>query len=143
VHDVEAFGPVSTVMPYDTLDEAIALTKLGKGSLVSSVFTDDPKVRSEEIGDRRCAVQRPGADRQPAFGQDVDRPRFAAGPLVHGGPGRAGGGEEMGGMRGVKHYMQRTAVQGTPELLSAVTGRWIEGAETRQDSTRSASRWPN
>lgn len=132
VHDVEAFGPVSTVLPYDTLDEAIELTKLGKGSLVSSVFTDDPNVAREVvigvapfngrvlIGNHRSAKSSTGHGSPLA-------------PLVHGGPGRAGGGEEMGGMRGVKHYMQRTAVQGTPELLSAVTGRWIEGADTRQD----------
>jgi oxepin-CoA hydrolase/3-oxo-5,6-dehydrosuberyl-CoA semialdehyde dehydrogenase len=130
VHDVEAFGPVSTVLPYDSIEEAIGLAKLGKGSLVSSVFTDDPKVVEEVViniapfhgrvlvGNRRSAKTSTGHG-SPLAG------------LVHGGPGRAGGGEEMGGMRGVRHYMQRTAVQGTPRLLSAVTGRWIEGADVQ------------
>ncbi|GAA5071400.1 phenylacetic acid degradation bifunctional protein PaaZ [Roseibacterium beibuensis] len=131
VHDVEAFGPVSTVMPYDTMDEAVELTRRGKGSLVASVFTDDKTVAEEMvigmapfhgrvlIGNRRSAKTSTGHGSPLA-------------PLVHGGPGRAGGGEEMGGMRGVKHYMQRSAVQGTPRLLSAVTGRWIDGAEAQQ-----------
>ena len=133
VHDVEAFGPVSTVMPYDTLEEAIALTQKGKGSLVSSVFTNDPKVAEEVvigaapfhgrilIGNRLSAKSSTGHG-TPLAG------------LVHGGPGRAGGGEEMGGMRGVKHYMQRTAVQGAPRLLSFVTGRWMEGADVQHDA---------
>jgi oxepin-CoA hydrolase/3-oxo-5,6-dehydrosuberyl-CoA semialdehyde dehydrogenase len=131
VHDVEAFGPVSTVMPYDDLGEAVALARRGKGSLVSSVFTDDAKVAEEIvlgvapfhgrvlIGNRRSAKTSTGHG-SPLAG------------LVHGGPGRAGGGEELGGMRGVKHYMQRTAIQGAPELLSAVTGRWIEGADAHK-----------
>jgi oxepin-CoA hydrolase/3-oxo-5,6-dehydrosuberyl-CoA semialdehyde dehydrogenase len=131
VHDVEAFGPVSTVMPYDDIEEAVALAAKGKGSLVSSVFTDDPKVAELAvlglaphhgrvlIGNRATAKSSTGHGAPLA-------------PLVHGGPGRAGGGEEMGGMRGVKHYMQRTAVQGSPRLLSAVTGRWIEGADVQQ-----------
>ncbi|MFC0219346.1 phenylacetic acid degradation bifunctional protein PaaZ [Pseudochelatococcus lubricantis] len=131
VHDVEAFGPVSTVLPYDTLDEAVALARKGKGSLVASVFTDDPAVAEEVaigtapfhgrvlIGNRASAKSSTGHG-SPLAG------------LVHGGPGRAGGGEELGGMRGVTHYMQRTAVQGAPRLLSAVTGRWIEGAEAQQ-----------
>jgi oxepin-CoA hydrolase/3-oxo-5,6-dehydrosuberyl-CoA semialdehyde dehydrogenase len=130
VHDVEAFGPVSTVLPYDSIEQAIELTRLGKGSLVSSVFTDDPKVAEDIvigvapfngrvlIGNRRSAKSSTGHG-SPLAG------------LVHGGPGRAGGGEEMGGMRGVKHYMQRTAVQGTPRLLSAVTGRWMEGTDVQ------------
>jgi oxepin-CoA hydrolase/3-oxo-5,6-dehydrosuberyl-CoA semialdehyde dehydrogenase len=130
IHDVEAFGPVSTVLPYDSIEEAVELARLGKGSLVSSVFTDDPKVAEQVVigvapfhgrvlvGNRRSAKTSTGHG-SPLAG------------LVHGGPGRAGGGEEMGGMRGVKHYMQRTAVQGTPRLLSAVTGRWIEGADVQ------------
>jgi oxepin-CoA hydrolase/3-oxo-5,6-dehydrosuberyl-CoA semialdehyde dehydrogenase len=129
-HEVEAFGPVSTVLPYDSIEQAIELTRLGKGSLVSSVFTDDPKVAEDVvigvapfngrvlIGNRRSAKSSTGHG-SPLAG------------LVHGGPGRAGGGEEMGGMRGVKHYMQRTAVQGTPRLLSAVTGRWMEGTDVQ------------
>jgi oxepin-CoA hydrolase / 3-oxo-5,6-dehydrosuberyl-CoA semialdehyde dehydrogenase len=132
IHDVEAFGPVSTVMPYDDLGEAIALARRGKGSLVASVFTDDKTVAEEAvlglapfhgrvlIGNRLSAISSTGHG-SPLPG------------LVHGGPGRAGGGEELGGMRGVKHYMQRTAVQGAPRLLSAVTGRWIEGADAERD----------
>lgn len=131
IHDVEAFGPVSTVMAYDDLDEAIALARKGKGSLVSSVFTNDPKTAEKAvlgvaawhgrvmIGNRDTAKSSTGHG-SPLAG------------LIHGGPGRAGGGEEMGGIRGVKHFMQRTAIQGSPTLLSAVTGRWIEGAPSYQ-----------
>ena len=127
VHDVEAFGPVSTVMPYDDIEEAVALTHKGKGSLAASVFTNDARVAEEMVigmapyHGRILIGNRASARTSTGHGSPL------AG-LVHGGPGRAGGGEEMGGMRGVKHYMQRTAVQGTPRLLSAVTGRWIEGA---------------
>jgi len=131
VHEVEAFGPVSTVMPYEDLAEAVSLAQLGKGSLVSSVFTDDPKVAEEVVigvapyHGRVLIGNRASAKSSTGHGSPL-----AA--LVHGGPGRAGGGEEMGGMRGVKHYMQRTAVQGAPRLLSAVTGRWIEGADANE-----------
>jgi oxepin-CoA hydrolase / 3-oxo-5,6-dehydrosuberyl-CoA semialdehyde dehydrogenase len=131
VHDVEAFGPVSTVMPYDTLDEAVALARRGKGSLVASVFTNDKSVAEEMVigmapfHGRILIGNRLSAKTSTGHGSPLA-------PLVHGGPGRAGGGEEMGGMRGIKHYMQRTAVQGTPRLLSAVTGRWIDGADTQQ-----------
>ena len=128
IHDVEAFGPVSTVMPYDDLDEAIALARRGKGSLVASVFTDDKAVAEEAVlglapfHGRVLIGNRLSAKSSTGHGSPLP-------VLVHGGPGRAGGGEEMGGIRGVKHYMQRTAVQGAPRLLSAVTGRWIEGAD--------------
>lgn len=131
VHEVEAFGPVSTVMPYDDPAEAVALAQLGKGSLVSSVFTNDPAVAEEMVlglapfHGRVLIGNRDSAKSSTGHGSPLA-------PLVHGGPGRAGGGEEMGGMRGVRHYMQRTAVQGTPRLLSAVTGRWIEGAPAMQ-----------
>lgn len=130
VHDVEAFGPVSTVMPYDDIEEAVALAAKGKGSLVSSVFTDDTKVAEAAVlglaphHGRVLVGNRATAKSSTGHGSPLA-------PLVHGGPGRAGGGEEMGGMRGVKHYMQRTAVQGSPRLLSAVTGRWIEGADVQ------------
>ncbi|MFN3993305.1 MAG: phenylacetic acid degradation bifunctional protein PaaZ [Tabrizicola flagellatus] len=130
VHDVEAFGPVSTVMPYDDIEAAVALAARGKGSLVSSVFTDDPKVAEATVlglaphHGRVLIGNRATAKSSTGHGSPLA-------PLVHGGPGRAGGGEEMGGMRGVKHYMQRTAVQGSPRLLSAVTGRWIEGADVQ------------
>ena len=134
VHDVEAFGPVATVMPYDDRDEAVELARRGKGSLVSSVFTDDPAFAREAvlglapfhgrvmIGNRRSA--------KSSTGHGSPLPM-----LVHGGPGRAGGGEELGGLRGMMHYMQRTAIQGAPDLLSAVTGRWLEGAAARADGT--------
>ncbi|MDR0808442.1 MAG: phenylacetic acid degradation bifunctional protein PaaZ [Gemmobacter sp.] len=131
VHDVEAFGPVSTVMPYDDLAEAVELARLGKGSLVSSVFTDDPKVAEEVVlgvapfHGRVLIGNRASAKTSTGHGSPLA-------PLVHGGPGRAGGGEEMGGIRGVTHYMQRSAVQGSPRLLSAITGRWIEGAPATQ-----------
>ncbi|WP_299472454.1 phenylacetic acid degradation bifunctional protein PaaZ [uncultured Roseibium sp.] len=132
VHSVEAFGPVATVMAYEDNDEAVILAQKGRGSLVSSLFTNDNAVAREVvtglapfhgrvlIGNRRSAKSSTGHGSPLA-------------PLVHGGPGRAGGGEEMGGMRGVKHFMQRTAVQGAPELLSAVTGQWLDGAPVRAD----------
>ncbi|MCV2445645.1 phenylacetic acid degradation bifunctional protein PaaZ [Paracoccus sp. DMF] len=130
VHEVEAFGPVSTVMPYDDLDEAVALARMGRGSLVSSVFTGD-----ETVAEKLVLGAAPWHGRVLIGSAETAKSSTGHGsplaPLVHGGPGRAGGGEEMGGIRGVKHYMQRTAVQGAPRLLSAVTGRWIEGAPTR------------
>ncbi|AWM26166.1 enoyl-CoA hydratase [Sinorhizobium fredii USDA 205] len=132
VHDVEAFGPVSTVMPYDTADEAVELVKRGKGSLVTSVFTNDSRIAEELVlgvapfHGRVMIGNRLSAKSSTGHGSPLPG-------LVHGGPGRAGGGEELGGMRGVKHYMQRTAVQGAPALLSAVTGRWVEGAGARTD----------
>ncbi|PZO65856.1 MAG: phenylacetic acid degradation bifunctional protein PaaZ [Paracoccus denitrificans] len=131
VHDVEAFGPVSTILPYDDLGQAIELARLGKGSLVASVFTDSKEVAEDAVlglapfHGRVLIGNRLTAKTSTGHGSPLA-------PLVHGGPGRAGGGEEMGGMRGVKHFMQRTAVQGAPRLLSAVTGRWIEGADTQQ-----------
>ncbi|MDD2860925.1 MAG: phenylacetic acid degradation bifunctional protein PaaZ [Acidiphilium sp.] len=127
VHEMEAFGPVSTLMPYTDLVDAIALCNRGAGSLVMSLFTYDPEVAVAVvegaasfhgrvlISDRDCARESTG------HGSPLPA-------LVHGGPGRAGGGEEMGGIRGVKHYMQRTALQGSPRMLSAVTRRWIAGA---------------
>jgi oxepin-CoA hydrolase / 3-oxo-5,6-dehydrosuberyl-CoA semialdehyde dehydrogenase len=132
VHSVEAFGPVATVMPYDAPAEAIELAQMGRGSLVSSVFTNDPEVAREMVlgaaafHGRMLVGNREMAKSSTGHGSPLA-------PLVHGGPGRAGGGEEMGGMRGVKHYMQRTAVQGSPRLLSAVTGRWIAGAPVQHD----------
>ncbi|MFC2970244.1 phenylacetic acid degradation bifunctional protein PaaZ [Acidimangrovimonas pyrenivorans] len=132
VHEVEAFGPVATVMAYGDADEAVALARKGKGSLVSSLFTDEPAVAEEIIlglapwHGRVLIGNRASAKSSTGHGSPLA-------PLVHGGPGRAGGGEEMGGMRGVKHFMQRTAVQGAPGLLSAVTGQWIDGAPVRSD----------
>jgi len=130
-HDVEAFGPVSTIMPYDGADEAIALARRGKGSLVASLFTNDAAIAREitlglaPFHGRVLIGNRASAKSSTGHGSPLPG-------LVHGGPGRAGGGEELGGMRSVKHYMQRTAIQGTPRLLAAVTGRWLEGAPTRE-----------
>ncbi|MEO8562742.1 MAG: phenylacetic acid degradation bifunctional protein PaaZ [bacterium] len=131
-HDVEAFGPVNTVMPYATLDEAVALAKLGKGSLVGSIFTArDDVAREIALGTaayhgRLMIVNRHSAKESTGHGSPLPH-------LVHGGPGRAGGGEEMGGVRGVLHYMQRTALQGSPQTLAAVTREWSRGADERVD----------
>ncbi len=130
VHSVEAFGPVSTVLPYADLDEAIALAKLGDGSLAGSVVTNDNAVaRALVLGTaayhgRLLVINRHCAAESTGHGSPLAH-------LVHGGPGRAGGGEEMGGVRGVLHYMQRSAIQGSPETLTAITHRWIRGAEER------------
>ncbi|MTH98251.1 phenylacetic acid degradation bifunctional protein PaaZ [Roseibium sp. RKSG952] len=127
VHEVEAFGPVATVMAYETPEDAVDLAQRGKGSLVASVFTNDRSVAEDIVlgmapyHGRILIGNRESAGASTGHGSPLPS-------LVHGGPGRAGGGEELGGMRSVKHYMQRTAVQGDPELLSAVTGRWMPGA---------------
>jgi oxepin-CoA hydrolase / 3-oxo-5,6-dehydrosuberyl-CoA semialdehyde dehydrogenase len=127
-HDVEAFGPVSTLMPYKDLDEAIELAQMGKGSLCCSIATADDRIATEftlgaashhgriVILNRECAKESTG------HGSPLPL-------LVHGGPGRAGGGEEMGGARGVKHYMQRTAIQGSPTMLTAITQVYQDGAK--------------
>lgn len=132
VHGVEAFGPVATLMSYDDPEEAIALARKGRGSLVSSVFTDDAGLAAKmatglaSFHGRVMIGNRASAKSSTGHGSPLA-------PLVHGGPGRAGGGEEMGGMRGVKHFMQRSAIQGPPSMLSAVTGQWVEGAPAQQD----------
>ena len=131
-HDIEAFGPVNTVMPYGEVDEAIELAKLGKGSLVGSLFTADENVaRRIVLGvapyhGRMMVVDRTSAKESTGHGSPLPH-------LVHGGPGRAGGGEEMGGVRGVLHYMQRTAVQGSPTMLTRVMNEWMPGAERPTD----------
>lgn len=120
-HVIEAFGPVSTLMPYNNIEEAIKISKLGKGSLVSSIFTNDNTIAKEfTIGaashhGRILTINRESAKQSTGHGSPLPL-------LVHGGPGRAGGGEEMGGMRGIKHYMQRTAIQGSPTTLTEITG---------------------
>lgn len=125
-HNIEAFGPVSTLIPYDTLEEAIELTKLGKGSLVCSIVTADNKVaRDFVIGaashhGRILVLNADCAKESTGHGSPMPL-------LTHGGPGRAGGGEEMGGKRGVMHYMQRTAIQGSPTTLTAVTNQYQYG----------------
>jgi oxepin-CoA hydrolase/3-oxo-5,6-dehydrosuberyl-CoA semialdehyde dehydrogenase len=127
-HSVEAFGPVSTVLPYDNLEEAIELARMGEGSLAGSVITNDNGVARELIlgtapyHGRMLVINRHCADESTGHGSPLAH-------LVHGGPGRAGGGEEMGGVRGVLHYMQRTAIQGSPETLTAIGNRWLRGAE--------------
>ncbi|QPC88255.1 phenylacetic acid degradation bifunctional protein PaaZ [Mesorhizobium sp. NBSH29] len=133
VHSVEAFGPVSTVMGYRDLDHALALANRGEGSLVASIFTHDPKVA-------RQAVLEAGAWHGRLYFANRDTGKEATGhgsPLphmIHGGPGRAGGGEEMGGIRGVLHYMQRTAIQGSPDIIAGVTGRYVAGAKTSTEA---------
>jgi oxepin-CoA hydrolase/3-oxo-5,6-dehydrosuberyl-CoA semialdehyde dehydrogenase len=127
IHSVEAFGPVCTVVPYETADDAVALARRGGGSLVGSIFTADDAMAAQFVlglapfHGRVLVVNRHCAKESTGHGSPLPH-------LVHGGPGRAGGGEEMGGIRGVLHYMQRTAVQGTPDVIAAVTGRWVKGA---------------
>ena len=119
-HNIEAFGPVSTLMPYKNMDEAIELSKLGKGSLVSTIVTANTNTaRKYIIGaaayhGRVLIVNNECAKESTGHGSPLPL-------LVHGGPGRAGGGEEMGGLRGLKHYMQRVAIQGSPNMITAVT----------------------
>jgi oxepin-CoA hydrolase/3-oxo-5,6-dehydrosuberyl-CoA semialdehyde dehydrogenase len=128
IHDVEAFGPVSTIMPYRDLGDAIALANRGMGSLALSLFTFDKSVARDFVlgagayHGRMVILDRTSAKESTGHGSPLP-------VLVHGGPGRAGGGEEMGGVRGVKHYMQRTALQGSPDMLAAVIGQWLPGAE--------------
>ncbi len=132
-HDIEAFGPVNTVMPYATLDEAIELAKRGRGSLCGSLFTGDASIaRKVVLGvasyhGRLMVIDRSSAQESTGHGSPLPN-------LVHGGPGRAGGGEEMGGARGVLHYMQRTAVQGSPSMLTAITREWSAGSAKRLDA---------
>ena len=134
VHDVEAFGPVSTLMPYKDFDDAVALANRGKGSLVVSFFTYDPQVARQFVlgagayHGRIVMIDRDSAKESTGHGSPLPM-------LIHGGPGRAGGGEEMGGVRGVKHYMQRSALQGNPRTLSAIVGQWLPGAPQPEGET--------
>lgn len=132
VHSLEAFGPVSTIMPYRDLAHASALANRGGGSLVASLVTDDPTVaRDVALGSAAWhgRVYITGADNaREGTGHGAPLPH-----MVHGGPGRAGGGEELGGIRGVLHYMQRTAIQGSPDVITAITGQWAPGASTSQE----------
>lgn len=127
VHQAEAFGPVATIMGYGDMGEAAQLANRGKGSLVASIITEDPMIAREAV-----AAMAPWHGRlyfnnslsaKQATGHGAPMPH-----MVHGGPGRAGGGEELGGIRGVLHYMQRTAVQGSPTMLQAITGQHVAGA---------------
>ncbi len=130
IHSVEAFGPVSTIIGYKDVADAITLARRGDGSLAGSVFSADDTIATELVlglapwHGRVLVVNRHCAKESTGHGSPLAH-------LVHGGPGRAGGGEEMGGIRGVMHYMQRTAVQGSPETLTAVGGRWVRGAAQR------------
>jgi oxepin-CoA hydrolase / 3-oxo-5,6-dehydrosuberyl-CoA semialdehyde dehydrogenase len=125
-HEVEAFGPVSTVLPYETTAQAVELARRGKGSLVGSVVTADANFAREVVlgaasrHGRMLVLNRNNAGECTGHGSPLPA-------LVHGGPGRAGGGEEMGGVRGVLHHMQRTAVQADPAVLTAITGQWVAG----------------
>ena len=131
VHDVEAFGPVSTLMPYGDFDEAMALAARGKGSLVATLVTHDPAIAAKAIPQmaawhgRLLILDREAAAESTGHGSPLPM-------LKHGGPGRAGGGEELGGIRAVKHYLQRAAVQGSPSMLTAVTGEYVRGARVSE-----------
>jgi oxepin-CoA hydrolase/3-oxo-5,6-dehydrosuberyl-CoA semialdehyde dehydrogenase len=131
VHDIEAFGPVSTMMSYRDIDEALHLAALGRGSLVTTLATKDPLIAAHAVPvaaashgrvlilDREAAVDNTG------HGSPLPQ-------LKHGGPGRAGGGEELGGIRAVKHFLQRAAVQGSPTMLAAVTGEYVRGGALKE-----------
>ncbi|MGB0981254.1 MAG: phenylacetic acid degradation bifunctional protein PaaZ [Winogradskyella sp.] len=128
IHEREAFGPVSTIMPYKNLDEAITLAQMGKGSLVSSIATNNDKIAKDYVVNaashhgRIMVINRDMAKESTGHGSPLPS-------LVHGGPGRAGGGEEMGGIRGIKHYLQRTAIQGSPTTLTEITGIYQQNAK--------------
>ena len=140
VHSVEAFGPVSTLMGYADIDEAVALAARGKGSLVSTLVTHDPRTAARvvpalaawhgrvHILDRESAVE--------STGHGTPLPQ-----LKHGGPGRAGGGEELGGLRAVKHHLQRAALQGSPSMLAAVTGEYQRGATVQESEIHPFRKW--
>jgi oxepin-CoA hydrolase / 3-oxo-5,6-dehydrosuberyl-CoA semialdehyde dehydrogenase len=132
VHAVEAFGPVATIMPYRDLDEAIRLANRGGGSLVASVYTHDAATAADlafgiaSFHGRIVVIDRDCGAEQTGHGSPMPQ-------LVHGGPGRAGGGEELGGIRSLSHYMQRSALQGSPAMLTAITGSWSKGAPTIEE----------
>jgi oxepin-CoA hydrolase/3-oxo-5,6-dehydrosuberyl-CoA semialdehyde dehydrogenase len=133
VHDVEAFGPVSTLMAYDSLEEAQALMARGQGSLVGSIVTKTPAIAAElahtaaSLHGRLHILDRESAGESTGHGSPLP-------VLKHGGPGRAGGGEELGGVRAVHHYLQRAAVQGSPRMLAAVTGEYVRGAPVQEEA---------
>ena len=127
-HDIEAFGPVATIIPYNTLDEAVELVAKGRGSLVTTVTSRDPAIIARlapalaAYHGRLHLLDAEAAKESTGHGSPLPM-------LKHGGPGRAGGGEELGGIRAVYHYLQRTAIQGSPTMLAAVTGEYVQGAE--------------
>lgn len=133
VHDIEAFGPVSTLIGYDDAEEAIALAARGRGSLVASLVTADPNLAARLVPalaahhGRVHILDRESAPESTGHGSPLPQ-------LKHGGPGRAGGGEELGGLRAVQHFLQRAAVQGSPTMLTAVTGEFVRGARVREEA---------
>lgn len=140
VHNTEAFGPVSTIIPYKNTDEAIELSKMGKGSLCSSIATNDDKTaRDFVIGaathhGRILVLNRDSAKESTGHGSPMPM-------LSHGGPGRAGGGEEMGGARGVLHYLQRCAIQGTPTTLTEITNQYQYGGKYKESASHLFSKF--
>ena len=130
VHDVEAFGPVTSLITYSSTAEAVRLAARGRGSLVGSVVTHDAEFATEFVRQvapwhgRILVLDRDDAEESTGHGSPLPN-------LIHGGPGRAGGGEEMGGLRGVEHFMQRTAIQASPDMLTAIGGEWVAGAQRR------------
>ena len=132
VHETEAFGPVATLMSYDSLEQAVQLAILGGGSLAGTLVTADSQVAQSVIRasarahGRMLILNEAAAAESTGHGSPLPM-------LVHGGPGRAGGGEELGGLRAVKHYMQRTAIQGSPSMLTAISKQWMRGADTVAD----------
>ncbi|WP_377156585.1 phenylacetic acid degradation bifunctional protein PaaZ [Roseateles sp. UC29_93] len=133
VHNVEAFGPVSTLMSYNDFDEALALAAKGRGSLVGSVVTKTPALAAQAVyhaaafHGRLLVLDRDAAGESTGHGSPLPM-------LKHGGPGRAGGGEELGGIRAVKHYLQRCAVQASPTILTAITGEYVRGGKVTEDA---------
>ncbi|WP_343728600.1 phenylacetic acid degradation bifunctional protein PaaZ [Duganella sp.] len=131
VHEVEAFGPVSTIISYHGIDEALALAARGKGSLVSTLVTKEPAIAAYAVPvaaashGRVLVLEREAAVDSTGHGSPLPQ-------LKHGGPGRAGGGEELGGMRAVRHFLQRAALQGSPTMLAAVTGEYLRGAAVQE-----------
>ncbi|MFK8075247.1 MAG: phenylacetic acid degradation bifunctional protein PaaZ [Granulosicoccus sp.] len=134
VHAIEAFGPVSTVMPYEDIEDAIELLNKADGSLVASVITHDTDVARDVVLGAACYHGRlyfnDRTSMKESTGHGSPLPH-----MVHGGPGRAGGGEEMGGVRGVLHYMQRTAIQGSPDVITKLGNQWVQGSTTTSDNT--------
>lgn len=140
VHNIEAFGPISTILPYKTIDEAIAISKKGKGSLCSSITTANDKIAREFVvgaathHGRILVLNEACAKESTGHGSPMPQ-------LVHGGPGRAGGGEEMGGKRGVMHYLQRTAIQGSPTTLTEITQQYQYGGEYKDTEKHPFSKY--
>lgn len=128
VHDIEAFGPVTSIITYSDTEDAVRLAARGRGSLVGSVVTHDAEFATEFVRKiapwhgRVLVLDRDDAEESTGHGSPLPN-------LIHGGPGRAGGGEEMGGLRGVEHFMQRTAIQASPDMLTAIGGEWVNGSE--------------